>query len=68
MSQGALAGQKLADDRPLAISDGIWRVEWWDTFRGEVLRRDSVRVAGGQLLLSIPDFARDVAAKIERAE
>jgi hypothetical protein len=49
-------------------TDGVWRVEWWDTFRGEILRRDRVRAAGGQLLLAIPDFARDVAAKLEQAE
>jgi len=50
----------------LPASDGVWRVEWWDTIRGEVLRRDRVPAAGGQLLFALPDFARDVAAKIEK--
>ncbi len=45
---------------------GAWRVEWWDTFRGEVTRRDLVQAAGGEMSLVLPDFSRDLAARAER--
>ncbi len=46
--------------------EGTWQVEWWDTFKGEVLRRDTVPAARGRLLLSVPSFSRDVAARVEK--
>jgi hypothetical protein len=45
---------------------GTWRVEWWDTFRGEVTRRDVVQAVGGEMSLAVPDFSRDVAARVVR--
>ena len=44
----------------------VWRVEWWDTFRGEVTRRDVVHATGGDMSLALPDFSRDVAARVEK--
>ena len=49
-------------------SPGAWRVEWWDTFKGEVIRRDLAQAEGGKLRLAVPDFARDLAARVERSE
>ncbi|MCY2990970.1 MAG: hypothetical protein NTY19_24305 [Planctomycetota bacterium] len=48
--------------------DGMWQVEWWDTFKGEVIRREAIQAAGGHLLLPVPDFTRDLAVKMQRAE
>ena len=33
-------------------ADGSWRVEWWDTRRGVVLRTDKLTASGGELLLA----------------
>jgi hypothetical protein len=52
---------------PVAES-GTWQVEWWDTFKGEVFRQEALKAEGGSLLLPLPDFDRDVAARIERVE
>ncbi len=43
---------------------GRYRVEWWDTYTGEVLRTDSATAARGALPLQPPPFARDVAAVV----
>jgi hypothetical protein len=40
-----------------------WDVEWWDTFKGTVLRRETVRAEGGRLWLKPPPFSRDLAAR-----
>lgn len=45
---------------------GIWRVDWWDTFRGQVIRQDTVQVADGLLTLAVPDFASDLGARAQR--
>ena len=46
--------------------EGTWRVEWWDTFTGEVIRRDTVTAKGGRVELTAPDFTRDWAVKVMR--
>ena len=47
-------------------ADGTWQVEWWDTFKGEIVRRETIKATGGNMLLSLPDFATDVAARMAR--
>jgi hypothetical protein len=47
-------------------SDGSWVVEWWDTHRGLVLKRDSVTASGGALRLSVPDLSSDLAVRAVR--
>jgi hypothetical protein len=58
-----LAGLRLTVPVP---ADGAWRVQWWDTFKGEVLREEKLRAAGGKLSVVVPTFARDLAARVER--
>ena len=46
-------------------------VEWWDTLRGEILRRDAGRVLhsnhfGYGLELKPPPFWADIAARVSR--
>ena len=47
-------------------ASGTWRVECWDTSRGEVLQSDKVTASHGELLLSLPDFSTDVAVRAVR--
>jgi Domain of unknown function (DUF5060) len=49
-------------------SDGAWAVEWWDTFKGEVVRRDAARAEAGALRLSVPDFSADLAARVTKVK
>lgn len=46
------------------LPDGPCRVEWWDTRRGEVLRQEHAEVIGQRLTLGLPEFRRDIAARV----
>ena len=51
-----------------AADDKVYTFEFWDTLRGEPVRLQDVRVRQGVAEISIPPFARDIAAKIHRAK
>ena len=40
-------------------------MEWWNTSTGEVVRRDTATAASGELILTVPDFSSDVAARVD---
>ena len=46
------------------FADGEYAVEWWETWKGAPLRRETVRASGGKLTLAPGPVAADVAAKI----
>jgi hypothetical protein len=60
--------------RPALVSDaaldvaglepGTYRVEWWDTGTGRRGRQEDAAAEAGRLRLTIPDFSRDIAAKV----
>lgn len=48
------------------VIDGLYNIEWWDTFKGVVISARSARAEGGELTVTIPDFDKDIACKIAR--
>jgi hypothetical protein len=48
------------------LADGSYDVEWWDTWKGEVARRETRAAAGGALILPVDRLARDAAVKLVR--
>lgn len=46
------------------FADGAYEVEWWETWKGAPLRRETVRAEGGRLTLRPGPVATDVAAKV----
>lgn len=50
------------------FADGDYEVEWWETWKGAPLRRETVRASGGRLTLSPGPVATDVAAKVRPLE
>jgi hypothetical protein len=61
--------QKAASVNVTGLADGEYVIEWWDTMRGEVVRRDtgSVRKSrhfGYGLELKPPPFWGDIAARV----
>lgn len=46
------------------LPDGFYRVEWWDTWRGEPFGTVGARSSRGWMRLQVPGFARDLACKI----
>lgn len=44
-----------------------WTVEWWDTFTGRVMSRQTTITSGQALRLRVPDFSADLAARLTPA-
>ncbi len=47
---------------------GNYKVDWWDTYKGEIIRTDKVRTEGDNLLLHPPPFRRDIALRATLAQ
>jgi hypothetical protein len=45
------------------MSTGVYRVEFWDTARGTLAKRQDVKVREGTLALAVPPFSKDIAFK-----
>ncbi len=45
---------------------GQWDVEWWDTWTGEIIRREAVEALDGALRLLPPPLERDFAVRATR--
>ena len=50
------------------LAAGEYRVHWWDTRTGEVVRTDRATCADGLLPLQPPTFTRDIAAQVTRED
>ncbi len=63
---GGAAPERLdgVELRLSGLADGAYRVQWWDTWRAATLKQETARASGGELHLTVPPFARDVACKI----
>lgn len=48
------------------LADGRYTVEWWDTWRGEVQRTETIEVRGGSWRLVLPEIKTDLALKLKR--
>ena len=48
------------------LADGAYRVQWWDTYRGEVTKTERQTSRSGRLEMNIPTLRTDAAVKIER--
>ncbi len=46
------------------FADGAYAVEWWESWQGRLMRRETVRAAGGKLTLNPGPVATDIAVKI----
>ena len=50
------------------LQKDAYRVEYWDTTEGRVMRTEDVRLAGDDMVLSLPTFNLDIAGKVRRLE
>ena len=48
------------------LSAGQYEIEWWDTEKGTVTRREKVFSSGGVLPVKVPELKTDTACKIRR--
>lgn len=47
-----------------SASGGKYNIEWWDTYKGEIIRKKKIEAKGGKLKIEVPEFKRDVACKL----
>jgi hypothetical protein len=48
------------------LEPGAYKVEWWDTLAGKVIKQETAQADAGGLKLAAPAFTRDVACKVTR--
>jgi hypothetical protein len=46
------------------IPAGHYRLEWWDTWKGEVTQREEADAHGGELQLTVPAIQTDAALRL----
>ena len=48
------------------LTNGTYKIQWWDTYRGKVLSEDVGTVKSGTLTLKAPPFKKDIAVILYR--
>jgi hypothetical protein len=48
------------------LEPGTYRVQWWHTWEGNILKEETLEVSDRRLQLAVPAFARDLACKITK--
>jgi hypothetical protein len=48
------------------LEPGAYKVEWWDTLAGKVIKQETAQADAGGLKLAAPAFTRDVACKVTK--
>ena len=50
----------------LGLQPDTYRIEWWHTYEGRIIKKKRVSLTEGPLHVSVPAFQRDIACKIRR--
>ena len=50
----------------LTMPDGDYQIEWWDTYKGAVIKNQTVKSSGGKMRLEIPELSTDIACILRR--
>jgi hypothetical protein len=48
----------------LGFQDGTYTVEWWDTYTGNIVKRETLQAVGGKIPLLIENLSKDFAVKL----
>ncbi len=48
------------------LQPDTYSVQWWHTYKGKIIEKQSVSFTAGPLRISVPPFSRDIACKIRR--
>ena len=48
------------------LAPGVYQVQWWDTYEGEIVQQNEISLSEQSLKLAVPDFTRDIACKVFR--
>ena len=64
IDKAAPAEIKGADLEVRELPPGVYRIQWWDTYEGKILKQEDVSLSDQTLRISTPAFSRDMACKI----
>lgn len=62
---------KLIEEAQITIQElqpGDYRLEWWDTYHGKIIRTEKIYFAEGPVQIPVPSFNRDIACKIQMTD
>jgi hypothetical protein len=48
----------------LGFQNGTYTVKWWDTYTGNIIKRESLQAVGGKIPLLIETLSKDIAVKL----
>jgi hypothetical protein len=48
------------------VENAMYDIEWWDTFRGEIISREEAKAKRAVLHVKVPEFSKDIACKIRK--
>ncbi|MBP1684705.1 MAG: putative glycosyl hydrolase [Deltaproteobacteria bacterium] len=68
LSKKPVAAMPSQEVRVRGLPSGRYTIEWWDTWKGGISRRESVTCREGRLTLRLPELETDVAARIVPAD
>ncbi len=49
------------------VDNGSYTIEWWDTFTGKIISRNTLTARNNTINILIPDFSKDLACKIKKS-
>jgi len=55
---------KSVEFKLLGFQNGTYTVEWWDTYTGNIIKRETLQAVGGKIPLLIENLSKDVAVKL----
>ena len=59
-----VVGGQVAVDR--MGQNSVYTVEWWDTYKGNIIKTENIQSTDGQIILNVPPLTNDIATKITR--
>lgn len=48
------------------LMPGVYQVQWWNTYKGEVIQVDKIPAKMGKIDVTVPEFVTDIACQVER--
>ncbi len=60
---GETSGESIVIE---GLDAGNYQVEWWNTYDGKTMKKETAAAQGGRLTLAVPTFSRDIACKVRR--
>ena len=54
--------------RIAGLDNGPWEIDWCETQEGRVIYKDSAVAEDGEMVLAVPEFGVDIAARMRKSQ